>query len=211
MKPEGYCEWYTVGRIRQHMHKLLAFVALFACITQAQTTTPKVFQAFTTGSQADFISRRGIIFIYEGNADPCAPNAVAPLPIGRGFVFVVPSRSPTPTGQLQFGGYRFLFTAEHVVHGRPNVMIRYNMSTGQGFGCSKVFMVGEFTPIEADPNMDLVAVRLNNDIPNFAPFGFSKELLADDDKLKGIRFGEGTDVFTSGYLLGSPGNISIFH
>jgi hypothetical protein len=65
--------------------------------------------------------------------------------------------------------------------------------------------LGGGIPVQADANMDLAAIFVPGEIPNFHPAVFDRRSIPDATTLAQIRFGEGTGVYTIGYLLGEPG------
>jgi hypothetical protein len=152
----------------------------------------------------DVIRQQGIIFIYDANASPCE-NTQA-LPMGTGFLLVIPTEEHK-AGSQEIKGIRFLITAEHVVHGKSNIIIRYNTSDGTTFGCHSLGLTGGTTPLQVRADVDLVAVYVPGDISEFRPFVFTEKDIANREQMNKFKIKEGWAVYAVGYLLGAPGQV----
>jgi hypothetical protein len=186
------------------MPRLLWLICYLLAVSSPQGTpgTPTVNKA----NAPDIIRKQGIVFIYGGDASPCAEHQdVRPLPIGTGFILVVPTQA-RQENSTEVTGIRFLITAEHVIHGRSSVVIRYNTSSGTTFGCHSLGLEGEGTPLQVRDIVDLSAIYVPGDLADFHPYVFTKRDVADQEKMNAEHIKEGSQVYAVGYLLGAPGD-----
>lgn len=163
--------------------------------------------AINRANAPDMIRKQGIVFIYSDGPSPCgALSEAVPLPIGTGFILVVPTQAQQQ-GSDNVTGIRFLITAEHVIHGRSSVIIRYNASDGTSFGCYTLTLQGASAPILVSGEIDLGAIYIPGDIADFHPYVFTKKDIADQQMRDTFHIKEGSEVYTVGYLLGAPGQV----
>ena len=80
------------------------------------------------------------IFIYDGGVKPCSPLQPGQRvePTGSGFVVGIADTTATTN---RFHGWKFLITAEHVVHDKSDLVLRLNRTDKQGKVCFSLHLV----------------------------------------------------------------------
>ena len=165
--------------------------------------------ASPSASDMSNLEAKSIIFIYDGNTLPCDPPSPGQtlLPLGSGFVVgLEQERNDTGSG---WRGWKFLVTAHHVIGSRTSIILRLNSKDGSRLIChthplswsgpSQNVFQGE------RPEVDLILIHMP-DIPDTDPTIFDYSLIMDDSMYRSLEVGEGTEIYTIGYLYGYSGH-----
>jgi len=188
------------------MKLLLAFTLLFASHLlwcQAQPSDSK------KTADVDYLQQaaKTSVFVYDGAAKPCKPPMPGDhvLPIGSAFIISIEDATSPVAPRF----WDFLITAEHVIHGRSAIVLRFNRSEGKGKVCVDVPLERSgpnqnlFAP--SDESTDVVAINLPNTPADADLITITYSWIMDEDGLKKYDLKVGTGVFTVGYLFGYAG------
>lgn len=127
------------------------------------------------------------------------PNSVL-LPLASGFVIGLAKKNSNLS-------WMFLVTAKHVVANQSEIIIRVNAVTASNFICRKLVLRTQdpgTNVLLARAGVDLAAIQLP-DIEGYSGPMIPVSSLLDDNKIKDLDIGIGTEVTTVGYLYSYSG------
>ena len=148
------------------------------------------------------------VFVYDPSPKPCEPltPGVRAVPLGSAFIIGIADATSPPDAPRS---WEYLITAEHVVHGKSDVVLRFNRLEGRGKVCMDLHLErggpnqNLFAP--SDDSTDVVAIFLAKTPDDAELLSISYSWITDKDDLKKYELKVGTGVFTVGYLLGYAG------
>jgi hypothetical protein len=181
---------------------------IFACclpmLAQSQPAESK------KTADVDFLqdAAKTSVFVYDGAAKPCLPAApgLHTQPVGSAFILAIEDGT-SPDASPRF--WQFLITAEHVIHGRSAIVLRFNHSGGKGKICHDLPLerTGQnqnlFLP--SDTSVDLAAIFLRATPPDADYLSITYSWIMDPKSMQKYDLKVGTEVFTVGYLAGYAG------
>jgi len=186
-------------------HPLLILVLLLSCRMLSQNVQVESKKPINANYLQE--AAESAIFIYDGSPNPCGQRQPGQRiePLGSASVIGIADQS---ANENVFHGWKFLVTAEHVVHGHSNIVLRLNRSDHQGVVCFPMELrssgVGPNLFMPEDKTSDLAAIALP-DIANTDPVIITYSWIMDEEAMKKYEVGIGTGIFTVGYLKGYAG------